>query len=266
MRPLLLPGLLDAARHNARARARRAGAVRVARTLPALRRRSTRRPRVAARRAARPRAPPPRRCSRRAAPAGWRTRASPPTSTRPGAGGGALLRDGRRAVVGRGAGERPFLHPGRPASVIAGGDGEELGWHRRAPPAGGARLGAGGPVAAFELDVDALAELAPARSETAIATSRASPPCSRTSPWWWPTTCPPAEVDGGGARRRRRAARGAPRVRPLPRRAGGGGPQVARAAARVPRARPHAHRRRGGRAARGDRARARGRSGGSLRA
>ena len=81
----------------------------------------------------------------------------------------------------------------------------------------------------------------------------------------------PDDVSGGAAGRggqggRGRAAALAARVRPLPRRAGGGGKQVAGPPPRVPRAGPHAHRRGGRGAARGDRAASWNRSEGKLRA
>ena len=75
-------------------------------------------------------------------------------------------------------GEQAFLHPGRQARV-QGGDGEELGFIGELHPEVAGAWELEGPVAAFELDVDALAH-SPARSGTAIATSRAIPRCART--------------------------------------------------------------------------------------
>ena len=206
---------------------------------------------------ARPRAPPPRlRCSRWAGPPAGAPRASPPTTTRHGR---WWTRSSRRPACpgGRSPASRPFLHPGRQATV-QGGDGEELGFIGELHPEVARRLGARGPGGGLRARSATRWPSSPARSATATATCRAIPRCARTSPWWCRTTCPPAgwteAVRAGGGELLARPAG----VRPLPRRAGGGGPQVARAAARVPRARPDPHRRRGGRAARGDRARARG--------
>ncbi|HYY22445.1 MAG TPA: phenylalanine--tRNA ligase subunit beta [Thermoleophilaceae bacterium] len=57
-------------------------------------------------------------------------------------------------------GQRPFLHPGRAASVRAGG--RELGWIGELHPLVAREWELGGAgVAAFELDLDAVAELAP---------------------------------------------------------------------------------------------------------
>ena len=56
----------------------------------------------------------------------------------------------------------PFLHPGRAATIVAG-DGVELGWLGELHPLVLREWELDGPVAAFELDVDALLELAPGR-------------------------------------------------------------------------------------------------------
>ena len=190
LRPLLLPGLLDAAAHNARPRARRGRPVRVGADVPA-RAAARRGSRGLARRGdARPRAPPPRlRCSRWAGPPAGAPRASPPTTTRHGR---WWTRSSRRPACPGGPepGELAFLHPGRQArsrAATARSWDSSASSTRRWPGAWELE----GPVAVFELDLDALATW-PARSATAIATSRAIPRCARTSPWWCRTRCPPA--------------------------------------------------------------------------
>jgi phenylalanyl-tRNA synthetase beta chain len=57
-------------------------------------------------------------------------------------------------------GERPFLHPGRTATVLAG-DERKLGWIGELHPSVARAWDLDGTVAAFELDADLLAELAP---------------------------------------------------------------------------------------------------------
>jgi phenylalanyl-tRNA synthetase beta chain len=57
-------------------------------------------------------------------------------------------------------GERPFLHPGRTARVLADG-GRELGWIGELHPSVARAWDLDGTVAAFELDADVIAELAP---------------------------------------------------------------------------------------------------------
>jgi phenylalanyl-tRNA synthetase beta chain len=61
-------------------------------------------------------------------------------------------------------GERPFLHPGRAARILAG-DGRELGWLGELHPLVLRDWELNGPVAAFELDMDLLAELAGEHAE-----------------------------------------------------------------------------------------------------
>ena len=112
---------------------------------------------------------------------------------------------------------------------------------RRGPPARRARVGPRAHVAAFEIDLGAVA--APRRTVPDLR--------DLTS---FPARAPgPRRVvadDVAAARvlavvRERGRRRCSPRrgLRRLPRRAGGGGPRVAGAASRVPRAGPHAHRR-----------------------
>ncbi|HEX2126914.1 MAG TPA: hypothetical protein VHF45_10190, partial [Thermoleophilaceae bacterium] len=62
-------------------------------------------------------------------------------------------------------GSRPFLHPGRAASVVASG-GREIGWLGELHPLLVREWEVPGPVAAFEVDVDAIVELAAGRAET----------------------------------------------------------------------------------------------------
>src|SRR3954470_13607426 len=57
-------------------------------------------------------------------------------------------------------GERPFLHPGRTATVLAAGR-RELGWIGELHPSVARAWDLDGTVAAFELDADLIAELAP---------------------------------------------------------------------------------------------------------
>jgi phenylalanyl-tRNA synthetase beta chain len=57
-------------------------------------------------------------------------------------------------------GERPFLHPGRTATVLAG-DERKLGWIGELHPSVARAWDLDGTVAAFELDLDLIAEMAP---------------------------------------------------------------------------------------------------------
>ena len=78
-------------------------------------------------------------------------------------------------------GGRPFLHPGRAASVVTG-EGVELGWIGELHPLVLRAWELQGTVAAFELEVDLLHELTARAPSRPTATLRASPRCSRTSP------------------------------------------------------------------------------------
>ena len=256
MRPLLLPGLLDAAQHNAAHGRAGRGAVRVGARLPAGRPARAGAGGLTARRDARRRAPPPGGPPHRGGPgrlAHTRTR-------------GRLLRGegaprgtdggGRDRGLARGA-RRRERHAAVPASRAGGDD-------RHAPRASSS-AGSGssirscsasgsftGPAAAFELEVDLLHELTQGRVAT-YSDVTSFPAVLQDIAVIVPEDVPAArlaEVVRAGGGRAARLARG---VRPLPRRAGGRGQQVARPAARVPRARPHAHRRGGRRAPRGDR-------------
>ena len=157
MRPLLLPGLLDAARHNA---AHGAGGLALFESAHVYRpaARSTRR------RAA-PRAPRPRTerhhlagCScreprRLAQLAPWRTSTPPRAWSRPLFGAAGL------ELACRSPARRPFLHPGRTAEcpwrAMA-----QVGWIGELHPLVAREWDLDG-AAAFELDFDALAEAAP---------------------------------------------------------------------------------------------------------
>ena len=164
MRPLLLPGLLDAAAHNA---AHGRDGVRLFESARAFR-------------AAGPLDDVPGASPEGATPAdesqhlaalltvaepgGWRTAERPPDyhSAR-------ALVDALMASAGvdwrAEPAERPFLHPGRAAAILAGAD-RELGWVGELHPTVSRDWELDGPVAAFELDLDLLTELAAERSDT----------------------------------------------------------------------------------------------------
>jgi phenylalanyl-tRNA synthetase beta chain len=159
MRPLILPGLLDAARHNA---AHGRTGVRLFESAHVYL-------------AAGPLDPPPGGSPRggtpaeehhhlaalltEAAPGGWRT---PARSADFYAVKGLL--DGLMEAAGvdwRAQGGGPaFLHPGRAASIVAA-DRTELGWLGELHPLVLREWELDGPVAGFELNVDTLLELAP---------------------------------------------------------------------------------------------------------
>ena len=169
MRPLILPGLLDAAHHNAahgRAGVRLFESAHV--YLPA----------------GRLDAPPDGSPRGRApaeehhhlaalltetAPAGWRTPALAPDFY---AVKGLL--EGLMEAAGvdwhAQEGGPAFLHPGRAASIVAG-EGSPLGWLGELHPLVLREWELDGPVAAFELDADALLELAPKASTYSDVTS-----------------------------------------------------------------------------------------------
>ena len=67
-------------------------------------------------------------------------------------------------------GERPFLHPGRAATVVAGADERKLGWIGELHPLV-AREWDLETVAAFELDLDLLTELAPGPAQFAAVSA-----------------------------------------------------------------------------------------------
>jgi phenylalanyl-tRNA synthetase beta chain len=160
MRPLLLPGLLDAARHNASRGRPGARLFESAHVYPG----PLATPRGGASdtspRGAVP-APEPHHLGvllSGPAPAGWRTPAGAADFYAAKAMLEAVL-DAAAVQARFEPGERPFLHPGRSASVVTL-DGRELGFAGEVHPAVLADwdIEAG---AAFEIDVDLLAELAP---------------------------------------------------------------------------------------------------------
>ena len=186
MRPLLLPGLLDAARHNAAhgrpgvalfesahvyGSAKPLGAA--AAGSPADDRRGEeplgRRSGAAAADSPAGETPAEERhhlavLLTEAAPGGWRSEARPADffATR------ALL-DAVLAAAGLDwtaeAGARPFLHPGRAASIVLE-DGREVGWIGDLHPLVLRAWELPGPAAAFEVDVDAVPAVARGRVAT----------------------------------------------------------------------------------------------------
>ena len=166
MRPLLLPGLLDAARHNAAHGApdvalfesahvyRPGGELGVPEGSPEGATPAEERHHLAALVTA-------------ARPAGWRTPAvAPDFYAAKGVLEGVLGAAGVEFAVA--AGTRPFLHPGRAATVTSGG--EEIGWIGEIHPLV-AEAWDIEAAAAFELDAEALARLAPENIEFTDLTS-----------------------------------------------------------------------------------------------
>ncbi|HLH66344.1 MAG TPA: phenylalanine--tRNA ligase subunit beta [Solirubrobacteraceae bacterium] len=143
MRTTLLGSLLDVARRN---RARGAEAIRLfeqgAVYLPA----DDQRPREPWHLAAVLTGP--------ARPASWRDQRPPATDFFAAKGTLGALLDFVRAPWETGRGERPFLHPGRAADVLVGG--EVVGWLGELHPEVAAAWGLSERVCAFELDVDLL--------------------------------------------------------------------------------------------------------------
>jgi phenylalanyl-tRNA synthetase beta chain len=164
MRPLLLPGLLDAARHNAAHGRPDVALFESAHTYhpadgldgadhaaPRGRRPALERHHLAV-------------VMTQAAPGGWRspTREADFFSLR------ALLEGVLEAAgVKWSAREasRPFLHPGRAASIVADGE-QEIGWLGELHPLVTREWDIAGPVAAFELDADAVVALVGGRQPT----------------------------------------------------------------------------------------------------
>jgi phenylalanyl-tRNA synthetase beta chain len=160
MRPLLLPGLLDAARHNAsrgRAQLGLFESAHVYRLSAPLDEAPDGSPRGAT--------PAHERhhlgaVLTEAAPGTWRSERRPADFY-----AAKALVEAVLASVGIDfevePGERPFLHPGRTATVLAG-DERKLGWIGELHPSVVRAWDLGdGTVAAFELDADLIAELAP---------------------------------------------------------------------------------------------------------
>jgi phenylalanyl-tRNA synthetase beta chain len=158
MRPLLLPGLLDAARHNAAHGSPDVALFEWAHVY------APSGPLDAPEGSPRGAVPASERhhlgaLITSAAPATWR---SPPVAADFYAAKGVL--EGLLGAVGIDwrvePAARPFLHPGRAGSILAGADGHELGWIGELHPLV-ARAWEIDAAAAFELDAEVLAELAP---------------------------------------------------------------------------------------------------------
>jgi phenylalanyl-tRNA synthetase beta chain len=163
MRPLLLPGLLDAARHNA-ARGRTAVALFESAHvyLPA----------DAPLDGAGPGPPAGKTPAREphhlavvlteAAPGGWRSDPRPADFFSARALLEAVMAAARLDWRAEDGGQ-PFLNPGRAAAVAAAG--REIGWIGEVHPLVVREWEVPGPVAAFEVDVDAIVELTAGRAE-----------------------------------------------------------------------------------------------------
>jgi phenylalanyl-tRNA synthetase beta chain len=159
MRPLLLPGLLDAARHNAahgRPRLALFESAHVYRLSEPLDQAPEGSPGGAT--------PAYERhhigaVLTQALPGTWRSEAQPADFY-----AAKGLVEGMLGSVGIAfevePGERPFLHPGRTATVLAG-DERKLGWIGELHPSVARAWDLDATVAAFELDADLIAELAP---------------------------------------------------------------------------------------------------------
>ena len=166
MRPLILPGLLDAAQHNA---AHGRAGVRLFESAHVYLPGGPLGP--LEKRAETPAREPRHICVllTEAAPGGWRTAARAADFY---AAKGLLEGLMQAASVDwrTQEGAPAFLHPGRAASIVAG-DEIELGWLGELHPLVPREWELDGPVAAFELDVDALLELAPEASTYRDVTS-----------------------------------------------------------------------------------------------
>jgi phenylalanyl-tRNA synthetase beta chain len=163
MRPLLLPGLLDAAGHNAahgRPSVRLFESAHVYRPSEPLD--------AAPADAPRGRLPALERhhlavLLTEAAPAGWRSDARPADLYAARALLEAVLEAAGVEWTAE-EGGRPFLHPGRAASVL-GANERKIGWLGELHPLVAREWDVPGPVAGFELDVEALLELTAGREE-----------------------------------------------------------------------------------------------------
>jgi phenylalanyl-tRNA synthetase beta chain len=158
MRPLLLPGLLDVARHNS-AHGRSSVALfesahvyrpgpeplnQIGEGSPAGRTPAVERHHLAV-------------LMTESAPGGWRTPARPADFY-----AGRALLEGLLEAAGLPwwpeEGPRPFLHPGRAGSILTGNE-RKIGWLGELHPLVAREWDLTGPVAAFELDIDAVVEL-----------------------------------------------------------------------------------------------------------
>jgi phenylalanyl-tRNA synthetase beta chain len=176
LRPLLLPGLLDAARHNA---AHGRPGVRLFESAHVYLPTGPLEPAPDGSPGGRTPAEEQHHLGAlitEAAPAGWRTPALPADFY-----AARALLEGLMEAAGvewhAEDGERPFLHPGRAATIVGGragsapGERTELGWLGELHPLVLRGWELDGPVAGFELDVDALLALAPGASTYGDVTS-----------------------------------------------------------------------------------------------
>ncbi|MGH2716816.1 MAG: phenylalanine--tRNA ligase subunit beta [Thermoleophilaceae bacterium] len=157
MRPLLLPGLLDAARHNA---AHGRSAVRLFESAHVYR--PSEQLDAAPADAPRGRLPALERhhmgvLLTEAAPGGWRTPARAADLYAARSLLEALLQAGGVEWTAE-EGGRPFLHPGRAASILGPGE-RKLGWLGELHPLVARDWEVPGPVAGFEIDVEAVLQL-----------------------------------------------------------------------------------------------------------
>ncbi len=194
-------------------------------------------------------------CScRRLAPRSWRGASAPrPTSSPRRALLGGLAGALRRALVASSSEQRPFLHPGRSAAVLAGRGGQPISWaSRRAAPAGGGRVGS----RADRRLRDRPRQACGGEREVNAFDDRSVPSrrCARTSPSTLPTSrsprarsCTPCAGPAG------ELLEDAEIFDVYSGRAGGGGAALARAGALLPLARADADRRGRRPAAREDR-------------
>jgi phenylalanyl-tRNA synthetase beta chain len=165
MRPLLLPGLLDAARHNA---ARGRGDIELFESAHIYRPSGPLDAEVDPDRSPDGTYPAVERHHLGAlltgrGPAGWRTPPAPVDFYRAKGMVEAVL-DSARIDWWAEPGERPFLHPGRSATVIAAQDERKLGWIGELHPLVAREWDLDNAVA-FELDLDLVAELAPGAAQ-----------------------------------------------------------------------------------------------------
>ncbi len=164
MRPLLLPGLLDAARHNAahgRPGVRLFESAHVYRPSEPLD--------TAPAQAPGGRLPALERhhlavLITEAAPGGWRSERRPADFFAARALLEAVLEVARLDWFAE-EGGRPFLHPGRAASIVARDSERKLGWLGELHPLVAREWDVPGPVAGFELDVEAMLEVTAGRQD-----------------------------------------------------------------------------------------------------
>jgi phenylalanyl-tRNA synthetase beta chain len=166
MRPLLLPGLLDAAQHNA---AHGRAGVALFESAHVYLSKGTLAPLGG--RGQTPSHEPTHICAvlTEGAPAGWRAPARPADFFAVKALLDALM-DAAGVAWRAEPGGPPFLHPGRAATIVAA-DGSELGWLGELHPLVLREWELEGPVGAFEVDADSLFELAPRASRYSDVTS-----------------------------------------------------------------------------------------------